>query len=186
MKKQMIISVMSKDRPGIIASITGAIYQLGGDVADLNQTVLCGYLTMILNASFDEEVTKEDLRAAISHVKTECTFEVSIKEIQPGEQLEAAGPPKETYILTVQGPNKAGIVHGISLFCSEHNVNIFDLATTLQDDQYTMALQLDLQKCSCEIEELQHKLDAYSTANGLTVMIQHNDIFQVTNEITLH
>jgi predicted amino acid-binding ACT domain protein len=80
MQKHMIISVMSKDRPGIIASITGAIYRLGGDVADLNQTVLCGYLTMILSASFDPEVTREDLLAAISHIKTDCRFEVSIKE----------------------------------------------------------------------------------------------------------
>ncbi len=186
MRKQMIISVMSKDRPGIIANITGSIYKLGGDVADLNQTVLCGYLTMILSASFEEDVTKEDLHAAISHVKTECKFEVSIKELLPGEEVEADRAPEETYILTVQGPNKGGIVSGISQFCFEHNVNIFDLATTLRDGQYTMALQLDLKDCSCKMEELQQKLDVYSKANSLTVMIQHNDIFKVTNEITLH
>ena len=186
MRKQMIISVMSKDRPGIIASITGAIFKLGGDVADLNQTVLCGYLTMILNASFEEEVTKEDLHAAISHVKTDCKFEVSIKELPPGEEIKTDGPPIETYILTVQGPNRGGIVHGISQFCFEQNVNIFDLATTLRDGQYTMALQLDLKSCNCKMSELQEKLDTYAAENGLTVMIQHNDIFQVTNEITLH
>ena len=186
MRKQMIISVMSKDRPGIIASITGSIYKLGGDVADLNQTVLCGYLTMILNASFDEEVTKEDLHAAISHVKTDCKFEVSVKELLPGEEIEEDGPPVDTYILTVQGPNKSGIVHGVSQFCFEQNVNIFDLATTLKDGQYTMALQLDLRNCTCSMGELQQKLENYSKDNGLTVMIQHNDIFQVTNEITLH
>lgn len=186
MRKQMIISVMSKDRPGIIASITGAIFKLDGDVADLNQTVLCGYLTMILNASFNEEVTKEDLYAAISHVKTESKFEVSIKELPPGEELQTDGTPEETYILTVQGPNRGGIVHGISQFCFDHNVNIFDLATTLRDGQYTMALQLDLKKCSCKMIELQAKLEEYAKNNGLTVMMQHNDIFQVTNEITLH
>ena len=160
MRKQMIISVMSKDRPGIIASITGAIFKLGGDVADLNQTVLCGYLTMILNASFEE--------------------------LPPGEEVRTDGPPEETYILTVQGPNRGGIVHGISQFCFEQNVNIFDLATTLRDGQYTMALQLDLKSCNCKMAELQEKLEAYASDNGLTVMIQHNDIFQVTNEITLH
>lgn len=186
MKKQMIISVMSKDRPGIIASITGAIFKLNGDVADLNQTVLCGYLTMILSATFKDEVTKEDLHAAISHVKTESKFEVSIKEIPPSEELTADGAPEETYILTVQGPNRGGIVHDISQFCFQHNVNIFDLATTLKDGQYTMALQLDLKNCSCKMIELQARLEEYATNNGLTVMMQHNDIFQVTNEITLH
>jgi glycine cleavage system transcriptional repressor len=185
MKKQMIISVMSKDRPGIIASITGAIYQLGGDLADLNQTVLCGYLTMILSASFDPQVTKEDLVAAISHIKTDSKFEVSIKELSAAIDNGSEESPAETYILTVQGPNKAGIVHGISQFCFDHNINILDLATTLKNDRYTMALQLDLRKCSVDLERLQKKLDDYSRQSDLTVMIQHNDIFQVTHEISM-
>ncbi|EKD35588.1 MAG: hypothetical protein ACD_75C01851G0002 [uncultured bacterium] len=190
MRKQMIISVMSKDRPGIIASVTGAIYRLGGDVADLNQTVLCGYLTMILSASFEPEVTKEDLLAAISHIKTDCKFEVSIKEVaQALEETTGFSPVEtyiETYILTVQGPNKAGIVHGISQFCFEHNINILDLATTLKNDQYTMALQLDLTRSVSSVETLQKELEEYSQQSDLTVMIQHNDIFQVTHEVSLH
>ncbi len=184
MTKQMIISVMSKDRPGIIADITGAIYRLGGDVADLNQTVLCGYLTMILSVSFEPEVTREDVLAAISHIKTECKFEVSIKEV--AHDPEVCDHPAETYILTVQGPNKAGIVHGISQFCFDHNINILDLATTLKNDQYTMALQLDLTRSTSSVETLQKELEEYSRQSNLTVMIQHNDIFQVTNEVSLH
>ena len=39
MSTQMILSVMSKDRPGIIADVTGTIYDLDGDLADLNQTL---------------------------------------------------------------------------------------------------------------------------------------------------
>lgn len=186
MRKQMIISVMSKDRPGIIADITGAIYRLGGDLADLNQTVLCGYLTMILSASFDSEVTKEDLLASISHIKTPCKFEVSIKELTPEELEDESTGPEETYILTVQGPNKAGIVHGISHFCFQHNINILDLATTLENNIYTMALQLDLRKCDITIAVLRQELEDYSLRNELTIMMQHNDIFQVTNEVTLH
>ncbi len=186
MQKQMIISVMSKDRPGIIAGITGAIYKLGGDVADLNQTVLCGYLTMILSASFDPDVTKEDLLAGISHIKTDCKFEVSIKEISEDNDTHTTATAENIYTLTVQGPNKAGIVHGVSQFCFEHNINILDLATTLQDDQYTMALQLDLCRSTSSLDTLQKKLEDYSKQNNLTILIQHNDIFQVTNEIALH
>ncbi|MGW8192992.1 MAG: glycine cleavage system protein R [Desulforhopalus sp.] len=186
MRKQMIVSVMSKDRPGIIADITGAIYRLGGDVADLNQTVLCGYLTMILSVSFDPEVTKEDLLASVSHIETPCKFEVSIKELTAEEMEDDFSLPDQTYILTVQGPNKAGIVHGISKFCFQHNINILDLATTLENNIYTMALQLDLRRCNIAIAALRQELEDYSLHNDLTIMMQHNDIFQVTNEITLH
>ncbi|WP_457577160.1 glycine cleavage system protein R [Desulfomarina sp.] len=180
----MIISVMSKDRPGIIASITGAIFKLNGDVADLNQSVLCNYLSMILSVSFPENVNKEDLIAAISHIETECRFEVSIKEISPEE--EEIPPPEETYIMTVQGPNRGGLVHGISQFCYDYNINILDLVTTLKDDQYTMALQLDLKNCTVSLKQVQEALEEYSRQSGQNVMMQHSDIFQVTNEVTFH
>ncbi|MBW1635450.1 MAG: hypothetical protein JRJ68_04160 [Deltaproteobacteria bacterium] len=184
MKKQMIISVMSKDRPGIIASITGAIYKLEGDVSDLNQSVLCNYLNMILSVSFNENVNKEDLIAEISHIKTECKFEVSIKEIdQGGEKIP---PPEETYIMTVHGPNRTGLVYGISQFCADHTINILDLATTLKGNRFSMVLQLDLQNCPSPIETVQSALEDYSEQSGQTITMQHNDIFQVTNEVTLH
>lgn len=183
MKKHMIISVMSKDRPGIIADITGVIFKLGGDLADLNQTVLCGYLTMILSASFDTEVTREDVVAAVSHIKSPCKFEVSIKET--GEAPPSDDPPTETYILTVQGPNRAGIVHGISSFCFAHNINITDLATTLKNNLYTMALQLDLRGCDISLDLLRKDLADYAAASDLTMVIQHNDIFAATHEVSL-
>jgi glycine cleavage system transcriptional repressor len=49
-----------------------------------------------------------------------------------------------------------------------------------------MALQLDLTRSTSSIETLQKELEDYSRQSNLTVMIQHNDIFQVTNEISLH
>jgi glycine cleavage system transcriptional repressor len=183
MNNHMIISVMSKDRPGIIADITGAIFKLGGDLADLNQTVLCGYLTMILSVSFDPEVTKEDVVAAVSHIKSPCKFEVSIKET--GDDPPPGDPPEETYILTVQGPNRAGIVHGISSFCYLHNINITDLVTTLKNNLYIMALQLDLRGCDISLDLLRRELDDYAQAGDLTVVLQHNDIFAATHEISL-
>jgi glycine cleavage system transcriptional repressor len=185
MNKQMIISVMAKDRPGIIAEITGAIYALKGDLADLNQSILCGYLTMILIASFEEEVTREDVLAEISHIQSGERFDVLIKEMDIPIEIAHTPLPSDTYILTAQGKNRSGLVHSISQFCYSHGINILDLATTLNDDQYTMVLQLDMRKIS-SIETVTADLEIFSRDSGLRLVIQHNDIFRVTNEITLH
>ena len=184
MKKQMIISVMSKDRPGVIAYITGAIYRLDGDLADLNQSVLFGYLTMILIATFDNATTPEDILAEISHIETPVKFEVSIKVMDEPINMSHYTMPEETYIMTVQGQNKSGLVYSISQFCYAHNINIHDLATTLRDDKYTMVLQLDLSKVN-SIPQVQADLTEFSDQTGLKVMMQHYDIFQATNEISL-
>lgn len=184
MKKQMIISVMSKDRPGIIAEVTGAIYSLNGDLADLNQSVVCGYFTMILSASFDGKVNREDVIAELLQINTQDRFEISIKELDSKTDLTQPEKPEETYVMTVLGPNRSGLVHGISQFCYSHRINIIDLATTLRNDMYTMVLQLDLSGAS-EIEEIEKDLVRYNRDSGLNILLQHNDIFKVTNEVTL-
>ncbi len=184
MESQMIISVMSKDRPGIIADVTGAIYELQGDLADLNQSVLCGYLTMILIATFNSSITPEDVIAKLSHTKSEIKFDAVVKKIETPIEILKAGMPEKTYILTAQGKNKSGLVYGISSFCYERDINIMDLVTTLADDQYTMILQLDLSHIA-SIKDVRDDLAEYADKTGLRVVLQHNDIFRVTNEIAM-
>jgi glycine cleavage system transcriptional repressor len=183
MSKEMIMSVMSKDRPGIVADITGAIYQLQGDLADLNQSVLCDYLTMILVATFADSVTPEDVAAAFSHIQSETRLEVVVKEMASPLGAKAKNV-EEAYILTVQGPNKSGLVDRISLFCYQHGINILDLATTLHGDQYTMILQLDCSGVE-SIDDIRTSLTSCAVEAGLTVVLQHEDIFKATSEITL-
>ena len=180
----MIISVMSKDRPGIIADVTGAIYELEGDLADLNQSVLCGYLTMILIATFNSSITPEDVLAKLSHTKSEIKFDAVVKKIETPIEILKARIPEKTYILTAQGKNKSGLVYGISSFCYERDINIMDLVTTLAGDQYTMILQLDLSHIA-SIKDVRDDLAEYASKTGLRVVLQHNDIFRVTNEIAM-
>lgn len=183
MSKEMVMSVMSKDRPGIVADITGAIYQLQGDLADLNQSVLCDYLTMILVATFDDSVTPEDVVAAFSHIPSETRLEVVVKEMTTPLGAKAK-KPTESYILTAQGKNKSGLVYRISLFCYQHGINILDLATTLNGDQYTMILQLDFSQVE-SVDAIRTSLTSCAVEAGLTVVLQHEDIFKATSEITL-
>ncbi len=184
MNKKMIISVMSKDRPGIVAEVTGAIYSLDGDLADLNQSVVCGYFTMILSVTFNKKVTVEDVTSELIQINSHERFEISIKELEDDTDLSQPALPKETYVMTVQGPNRSGLVHGISQFCYAHHINIIDIATTLRQDMYTMVLQLDLTKAD-RLEEIEKDLERYNRDSDLNILLQHNDIFQVTNEITL-
>ncbi|CAG35509.1 glycine cleavage system protein R [Desulfotalea psychrophila] len=184
MKKQMIISVMSKDRSGIVAEVTGAIFSLNGDLADINQSVVCGYFTMIVSATFEGDVSREDILAELYQINTTDRFEVSVKEVAGDIDLAQPEKPTETYVMTVQSPNKKGLVHGVSQFCHAHKMNIIDLSTNLRNGIYTMALQLDLTK-STGINAIEKDLARYNRDSGLQIVLQHNDIFQVTNEVTL-
>ena len=182
MSKQVIISVMSKDRTGIVADVTGAIYELGGDLADLNQSVLCGYLTMILFATFDADVDPEMIIARIDAIDSPTRLDVVAREVV--EPLDADLPPlpERTYIMTAQGHNRKGLVYGISSFCFNHDINIMDLATTIKGDTYTMVLQLDLSRVE-SLAGVRRDLQIFSEKQDLQIVLQHHDLFKVTNEI---
>ncbi|HID02020.1 MAG TPA: hypothetical protein EYP18_02230 [Desulfobacterales bacterium] len=182
MSKQLIISVMSKDRPGIIADITTVIFDLGGDLADLNQSVLGGYFTMLLIAEFDEKITPEDLFAGFSHIQSETKLEAIIKEMEIKLEVERAHLPKETFIITGQGVNRKGMVKILGDFFCSRNINVLDLITTREDDKYTMIFQVDLSYID-SMEEFREKLSILGSKEKLNLVLQHNDIFMATNEV---
>jgi len=182
MSKQLVISVMSKDRPGIIADITTVIFDLGGDLADLNQSVLGGYFTMLLIAEFDEKITPEDLFAGFSHIQSETKLEAIIKEMEIKLEVERAHLPQETFIITGQGVNRKGMVKILGDFFYSKNINVLDLVTTRENEKYTMIFQVDLTHLD-SMEEFRGDLAALGSKEKLNLVLQHNDIFMATNEV---
>lgn len=185
MKKSMVVSIMSKDRPGIISEVSNAIFKLGGDIADVNQTVLSGYFTMILATTFNKDVTKEDIFATISHIESETSLEVSVKEVKE-ELVDTKTELDEAYVITVQGQNKTGIVSHVAALCATHEANILDLDTVLRNDLYSMVIQADMKNSGSTLDALKNDLTVYAQQSDLKVTIQHNDIFRVTSEVSLN
>lgn len=182
MNKQLVISVMSKDRPGIIADITTVIFELGGDLADLNQSVLGGYFTMILIAEFDNSITPEDLLAGFSHIQSETRIEANIMKMVSDLEVLKNTLPLETYIVTAQGENRKGLVKIMGDFFVERDINVLDLVTTRENQVYTMIFQVDLTKIN-SLKTLRKTLNDLGKREALQLVLQHNDIFKATHEV---
>ncbi len=180
--KRYIISVMAEDRIGIIHDITRTISAMGGDLADTRQQVLQGYFSMILYASFPEKLSGQDIVDALTAIDSEHPFEVSVKPVT-GPPDDGQAPMNNRYVLTARGSDRIGFVALVSGFCAEHSINILDLSTTTgSDDTYTMILLVDLSRCP-PMQVLRTHLEDFSTENGLSLLLQHQDIFRATNEI---
>ncbi|CAG0889451.1 unnamed protein product [Cyprideis torosa] len=175
--------VQEMDRPGIIAEVTEALFSLDGDLGDINQSLLQGFLTMILAASFPDNIGPEQIRKKIQDNNSAKDYEVIVKPL-PQQTSGEEQASQMNYVLTAQGKNKSGLVYGISSFCHKRNINILDLSTTLNDGLYTMMLQIDLAQVE-SIHGLRQELDAYAERDGLRIIMQHADIFKVTHEVSL-
>jgi predicted amino acid-binding ACT domain protein len=156
---------------------------MGGDLTDTRQQALQGYFSMILYGSFPEAISRRTIRETLLAIDRENPFEVSIKPV-----MEPTGDkppdPDDCYVLTARGSDRIGFVALVSGFCAEHGINILDLSTTGRGTTYTMILLVDISKCP-PMETLRAHLKKFNKKHGLSMLLQHRDIFKATNEIKM-
>jgi predicted amino acid-binding ACT domain protein len=177
---------MCRDRVGLVYEISKAISELKGNIADVRQSVLCGYFTMILLASFPQEVSKRAIERKFAEVdsKSETVIEAVVEKIEGTVPASSSPTPENAYVLTASGNDRIGLVATVASFCAGNNINILDLSTTVSDGAYIMILLIVLDDRT-SIEQVRTELQQYAEANALKVVLQHHDIFKAVNEINL-
>lgn len=181
-----VISVMSRDRVGIVADVSGRIAKLGGDIADASQTTLRGFFTLILLATFSPEVSlamvQRELDGIGDGASAGSDLEVIVREVTELPDSEPDAPSDEEYVLTVRGPDRIGLLADVTQICKEHLLNILDLSTRSSNGQYVTLLHVDASR-ALPLDGLRAALDEASAARGFSFTLQHNDVFRATNEI---
>lgn len=184
MKKQIVISVLSKDRPGIIADIASVIYELNGDLADMSQSVLNGFFSMVVIAQFDKNVTEKNIIAKVNALKSSTLLKVIVEGTDSDSLNCEINKPTDIYVLTAQGKNRTGLVASIGSFCRDRNINIIDYVTKLSEGVYSMILEIDLSG-SKSTDEIHNELAQMASELGLKIVMQHKSLFETVNEISL-
>lgn len=90
---------------------------------------------------------------------------------------------KNTAVISVIGKDKVGIIARVSALLAQNNININDISQTILDDIFTMIMMVDL--CDLKIEEsdIKDKLNALGEELGVTITIQHTDLFDKMHRI---
>ena len=178
-RKEYIISIASRDRVGLIYDVSSAISYMNGDLADMRQQVLRGYLTMIMYVSFPANVKTEEInRRLIAAGTDDAAIEVSIKVLKQS-QIDSSDSIENCYVLTAEGEDRIGFVATVTKFCKDNDINILDLSTTVSGDRYIMILFVDMSKCS-SMDEIRSRLDQFADDTDLNMVLQHYDIFKAT------
>lgn len=80
-------------------------------------------------------------------------------------------------VITVIGKDRIGIIAGISNILADCSVNILDIAQTTMQDVFTMVMLVDISKLCIQFTKLSDQLENKGVEMGLSVRIQHEDIF---------
>ncbi len=90
---------------------------------------------------------------------------------------------KNTAVISVLGKDKVGIIARVSTLLAENKININDISQTILDDIFTMIMLVDLQDHEIENSDITEKLNALGEELGVTITIQHTDLFDKMHRI---
>ena len=86
-------------------------------------------------------------------------------------------------IVTVIGKDKPGIIAKVSTALADNQVNIEDISQTLMQDNFTMLMLCDLEKAVLSLSELKDCLVELGKKIGVSIHVQHEDIFNAMHKI---
>src|ERR671930_1552460 len=72
------VTVVGKDRKGIVADITNFIFRNGGNIEQINQNVVRGLFGMHLEASFQKSIDRKDLDQGLQYLSKKLQMEIKV------------------------------------------------------------------------------------------------------------
>lgn len=123
------LTVVGRDRPGIVSEVTEILFRLGCNIADSSCSILGGQFAMILILSHPEFSSREDFGEAFAPLEAN-NLSVLLRTLKPGgeKRPDLYG---EICMISVYGADKPGIVFRVAKILGDHQVNITDLNTKL-------------------------------------------------------
>lgn len=86
-------------------------------------------------------------------------------------------------VVTVIGKDRVGIIAGVSTVLADCNINILDISQTTMQGLFTMIMLVDISQIALNFADISDKLDEKAQELGLSIRIQHEDIFNSMHRI---
>ena len=137
---ELAVTAIGVDQPGIVATVSGVLRDRGGNVEDSAMTILGGHFAIVLLVEAEDD--PEQLQEALDAATRTQGLTVHVTRAGRGQ-----ASPDPTHLLSVYGPDRTGILAGVTAALAEARANVTDLETRLLgadgDDQvYAMVIEL--------------------------------------------
>lgn len=166
----LAITVVGHDRPGIIAQAADVLSGCGMNLEDSSMTLLRGHFAMTLICA--GEADADQIEAALQPL-INGWLDVTVRKVPEEPDLPALG---STYLVTVHGADRLGIVARLAGVIAEAGGNITDLSTRLSGTLYVLLAEVDIPQTT-NVEALQARLAEVAAELGVdcTMRLLEND-----------
>jgi glycine cleavage system transcriptional repressor len=170
--REYVVTAVGADRPGIVAAITGALLELGGNLEETRAALLRGSFATVLAVAVPEGVGRDELQAALRPVALELGLGLWVGEAAPRSEA----PPLGRAVVSVYGADHPGIVHAMATALAAAGANIIDLSSRLVGDPpiYVLGIEVELPPGG-DADALQAALAPVAVRSGVELAIESED-----------
>lgn len=119
MQKQLVVTVIGADKPGIVESLADTITRQQGNWLASSMSELAGQFAGILHVAVPDEHYRSLCEALVMLPGLTVSFAEGQLSPQPAHQV----------MLSVTGNDRPGIVHEVASILRQLNINVADLTT---------------------------------------------------------
>lgn len=160
------------DRPGIVAAVTGALLQLGGNLEEVRAALLRGSFATVLAVAVPDGVGRGEIEAALRPVALELGLGLWVGDAAS----PSAAPSPDRAVVSVYGADHPGIVHAIATGLADAGANIVDLSSRLVGDPpiYVLGVEVEL-RADSDAAALRRALAPVAASCGVELAIESED-----------
>jgi glycine cleavage system transcriptional repressor len=162
--EELAITVLGRDRPGIVADVAGVLADLGANLTDSTMTRLRGHFAMTLVCTGPDAA---DVEAALNPLAVRSRLLATVRAVGPEASTEPSGEP---YVLSVHGADRLGIVAAVTRVVADAGGNITDLTTRLAGPLYVLVAEVELPPGTAEPTE--RRLNEVASGLGVDVVLR--------------
>jgi glycine cleavage system transcriptional repressor len=180
-----IISILGQDRSGIVAAVSKVLFEQNCNIENVSQTTLQFVFAGIFIAAIPGDLPVESLHKSLNAKMAPLGLDVHIALFEP-TAAPTLPSQDEAYIITTKGPDRKGLVAGISEVIARFEGNITNMQAIFKggDDpgDNIMIYEVDVPP-RVEQQSLYRELKKRANELKLEMDIQHRNIFEVIHRI---
>lgn len=130
-REYLILSATERDRPGLVAELSGFIAQHECNVEDSRVVVLGGYAGLMFLISGSAEAVLA-VEGGLPALERETGLRAVARRLVSGGAAPAERPAASTYVVTASAIDHEGLIHLITDTVRSHGGNILELETSTE------------------------------------------------------
>jgi len=176
-----VISVIGEDQVGIVSEVTRLLFKQGLNIVDIEQTVIHSQFTMVLLIQPLQPFFQPDrLRTRLNRLAKRRAMSITMTPLHEFKGLRLA-EEKRPYVLTLLGPDQAGVVAAFSSTLAKHHCNIERIKMIARGEFFAMEMWIDLREANFTL--LRQDLITVAKKIGMDIIAQPEHVFKKRKKV---